>query len=676
MAPLVHSQASVNIALMGTAGNAKPQSLASPFAVDPRSDSSRSGLSADASPNVLSFPAIFDGLAGPSAGLKSPGSATARAGKKELRAPAPPLRTGSSLKGKGSGNPKLDASPLDRSEKLVSATMSGLGQSFGAAGLLAAPLSIPLAARSLPLVAESGGAAPTSVTTPLSPRSNLSSVASAHGSARDLAFVLQLTWQSRDSRTAAGINPELPTIGIEAEAISAQMDARSAESGVMSTEMSGRGGKREADPFGGVRGSHLAPQPAVEPIPGAPTSSDAGNSQAPLRTLETPPAPRSGPDAPEHVAITKVELLPAGARSLQIPSAAFAPRAEVSGSSISGPTTSGKTLRSQPAPDSNLQQPVGVQSDVTVDAGANDVPDTLIQRVAPAELRNSTSRWVSGAEKPKNSGGPLPAVFGFDSSANGGDPGSRTNMTAGESQRMSRGVESTAFTHPRGEGNAVAHSDNSGSEPLEPAPRPIDTQANVKGQSFAVSQKVAAPSGHDVMGSTTGAVWPQHSGALVPSGARGRQGPTPGPVTQDIGQAPLVRAAIPLREVSLRLAVATSAAATTNVDVQLAERAGKVQVAVRTGDQDLAKSLQGNLGELVGRLQDKGFKTEAWSPLATPHGGWALREAASSSTTRDQADHSGGQGAQPDSRRQQQSDQRRQGHWEMEWERTEHHEMV
>ena len=41
-----------------------------------------------------------------------------------------------------------------------------------------------------------------------------------------------------------------------------------------------------------------------------------------------------------------------------------------------------------------------------------------------------------------------------------------------------------------------------------------------------------------------------------------------------------------------------------------------MQVAVRTEDHELAKSLQTNLGDLVGRLDAKGYKTETWLPSA------------------------------------------------------------
>lgn len=71
----------------------------------------------------------------------------------------------------------------------------------------------------------------------------------------------------------------------------------------------------------------------------------------------------------------------------------------------------------------------------------------------------------------------------------------------------------------------------------------------------------------------------------------------------------------PMREINLRLEGDDA----TKVDVRLIERAGKVQIQVRTPDQELTKSLQGGLGDLVGRLENKGYKTEAWIPSLTRH---------------------------------------------------------
>ncbi len=120
----------------------------------------------------------------------------------------------------------------------------------------------------------------------------------------------------------------------------------------------------------------------------------------------------------------------------------------------------------------------------------------------------------------------------------------------------------------------------------------------------------------------------------------------------------------PLREISFRLAADSA-----NVDVQVAARFGRIQVAVRTADPDLAKSLQSNLGELTGRLEDKGFRTESWTPI-TPQSA-AVRELSSSANSQSQSDDSHGRGGQQGQRQgQQESNQRQPGRWKNEYEET------
>jgi hypothetical protein len=83
----------------------------------------------------------------------------------------------------------------------------------------------------------------------------------------------------------------------------------------------------------------------------------------------------------------------------------------------------------------------------------------------------------------------------------------------------------------------------------------------------------------------------------------------------------------PLREISLRL----TDKASSPVDIQMAQRAGHVEVAVRTPDQELSNSLQNHLGDLVGRLEAKGYKTESWVPAATVHPASPATESAQNS---------------------------------------------
>lgn len=56
-----------------------------------------------------------------------------------------------------------------------------------------------------------------------------------------------------------------------------------------------------------------------------------------------------------------------------------------------------------------------------------------------------------------------------------------------------------------------------------------------------------------------------------------------------------------------------------NVNVVFVEKGGKVEVAVRTPDADLARSLQSNLGDLVARLGESGLKSQVYLPANAHH---------------------------------------------------------
>ena len=69
----------------------------------------------------------------------------------------------------------------------------------------------------------------------------------------------------------------------------------------------------------------------------------------------------------------------------------------------------------------------------------------------------------------------------------------------------------------------------------------------------------------------------------------------------------------PAREISIRIPSAGNG----NVDVQIVERDGKVQVTVRGSNTQLNSVLRGELAELVHTLDQKGYKTETWTPGET-----------------------------------------------------------
>ncbi len=124
----------------------------------------------------------------------------------------------------------------------------------------------------------------------------------------------------------------------------------------------------------------------------------------------------------------------------------------------------------------------------------------------------------------------------------------------------------------------------------------------------------------------------------------------------------------PIREISLKLADGGSS----QVDIQVVQRSGNVRVAVRTADEELTKSLQTNLGELVGRLEERGYKTETWIPTAAVHGDAAMTNAGyNSGHSHDQPEHSGSWAGQQQQRQEQQESGRRQAaRWMSQFEQT------
>src|SRR5205807_7877028 len=122
----------------------------------------------------------------------------------------------------------------------------------------------------------------------------------------------------------------------------------------------------------------------------------------------------------------------------------------------------------------------------------------------------------------------------------------------------------------------------------------------------------------------------------------------------------------PFRQISLNLSTDDS----TRVNLDLIEKAGKVQITVRTPDHELAKSLQTDLGDLIGRLEGRGFKTESWVP-ATVHQATAPPQSTNSNDGFGQPQHSGGgQGGGQQRHQQNGSNQRQQARWTAQIEET------
>ena len=106
------------------------------------------------------------------------------------------------------------------------------------------------------------------------------------------------------------------------------------------------------------------------------------------------------------------------------------------------------------------------------------------------------------------------------------------------------------------------------------------------------------------------------------------------------------------------------------VNLQVVERGGKVHVAVRTPDVQLADSLQHGLPRLVTHMENRGFRAETWTPGEAASVGAAPREAAT--TASDTGDPGGERDSRGGQQEQQQQGRRRQDQpaWMEEFERN------
>ena len=71
-----------------------------------------------------------------------------------------------------------------------------------------------------------------------------------------------------------------------------------------------------------------------------------------------------------------------------------------------------------------------------------------------------------------------------------------------------------------------------------------------------------------------------------------------------------VRPALPMKELSMRI----EAAEGQTVDIRIVQRAGDLQIAVKSGDDFTTQGLRHGLSDLANRLNETGYHTETWQP--------------------------------------------------------------
>lgn len=195
-----------------------------------------------------------------------------------------------------------------------------------------------------------------------------------------------------------------------------------------------------------------------------------------------------------------------------------------------------------------------------------------------------------------------------------------------------------------------------GSRAASQQPR-TDQKADSPARPAPVPERKADESRHDASGPPAPAppAHPVTTPVATGPGAgveAARPRPEPRPVTPSavpIAEAPKeIRSSSPLANA---ISLSIGEGGRDRVEVRVQERQGAVQVAVRSSDPELTSSLRGNLNDLVGRLENHGYKAETWAPAESS----PLRPAQPSASADHRGDTSqgnpqsgGGDGRQPE----------------------------
>ncbi len=447
-------------------------------------------------------------------------------------------------------------------------------------------------------------------------------------SVHDIAFALRLTWQPSESNTSA-----VPVTRAQADTVLTD-------------------GSESTEPLGVI--SQIGQAPGLGQLAALADSSDTPKPGFPMQNVNpgeslsslSPGSLSTGPFWPTNSSLAPSPLIPAF----------FARSKSTVGSALWHPETLARTRGGSPTVGSALlnedpvQDTIFSQKEDAPTPGYTGAPFSERERTSASPLCRAGRQETATTENELQTESSNPQIS------------SQAEIELPESTKPPRSPAASSTSIPSSPGapaddaenlaGGVVASSESNRNPSrfqiteKPPPIPASNPSSVQGVAGAGIDRGAEADRTSPIQTKTTAPQPQH-----PCAALAELETSAAVQTQ------------PIREISFRLAAASA-----NVDVQLIQRAGKVQVAVRTTDQELAQSLQTNLGELVGRLEDKGFRTETWTPGSAQHGSAVAKEASNSANSQNQSDNSSSQGRQQNP--QQESNQRQQERWNTQLEET------
>jgi hypothetical protein len=342
----------------------------------------------------------------------------------------------------------------------------------------------------------------------------------------------------------------------------------------------------------------------------------------------------------------------AAQQSVPIALTISSPRWQASNAPGNTPMAFAVLLKEASGQSSNVRDAsAAIRSQLTMDGGSsNDVaisPPIPVSQVANIPADPATQDAVRAAPQATAPPTPDPAQNQpVASEAAPTEPETATNTTAGPASPAQAASTAAAprTSAPTVPGTAAASStpkDIPLSQERE-VERPANTQELTKrpGRSAAASSTDDASANHEApihapLPSQTAPVTARtESNASNTNIAKGVDTETIGTPRTEITETKPSLPTQPTREISMRLTQPDSPA----VDIRVIDRAGTVRVAVRTADADLTQNLQSGLGDLVHRLERRGFEAEVWAP----HSSGIASNQGARSANQDSASQNGG----------------------------------
>ena len=295
----------------------------------------------------------------------------------------------------------------------------------------------------------------------------------------------------------------------------------------------------------------------------------------------------------------------------RIAEASAQPRNQAEGAGAANQLATRSAPETQPDPD----QPLAVAASAA-DGALSKIAPAFEMRLQPGEPQESSApSSATAAADASKPGDPRPSKD--NRSDNTPDPAEPPAAAAPEA--ASGVIQSTASGSKHGDGSHHPAQEKP-QDPASTSPRP-DASAELAQTRFDVNAPVAP------------------AGSTMPSTHAASRSETPAPAeAAPEPSTPQPAAAAPVaHDIKLEL----NGGGGQRVEVRLTERDGDIHVAVRTPDARLSDAMRADLPALAAKLEQSGFRTDAWQPGSGAGGERRAAETGAGNASQDSQEHAG-----------------------------------